>query len=528
MSIRWRVISVTLVVLLLGYLGAANFADADRRAEAWWLPDDGLRLGLDLRGGVHMVIAPDLKVAVDQELNHLSKNLEERLGDDGIGFSRLAVVGDKLELELTDADRAPDVSEFLVDDFDVLRANEPSPGTFSLELTPTWEDAVLERAMLQALEVIRRRVDDPGTGIPESVVTRQGDARILVQIPGVSDVPDIFDRTGFLEFKIVRDAEAVENGEELLRARYPDGLPEGTKISFEVDRETDRVLGAYLVPETADITGELLTDARVSFDTRRSEWLVRFTWNAEGGRIFGELTEANIDKPLGVILDDQVYNAPIIRDRISREGQITGNFSSQEAADLAVILRAGALPIPVILEEERTIGPALGADSIRDGLRASLVGLCLVFVFMIFYYRLSGGFAGIALLANLIMVVGLMSLFEGTLTLPGIAGLVLTIGMAVDANVIIFERVREELRGGRAVRPAIGTGFQKALWTILDANITTFITALILYEYGTGPIKGFAVTLSVGILTSVFAALVITRLLFALYPGQRAVDQLSI
>jgi preprotein translocase subunit SecD len=528
LSIRWRVISIALVVLALGYLGAANFADAGRRADAWWLPDEGLRLGLDLRGGVHMVIAPDLGVAVDQELNHLRNSLEARLGDDSIGFERLAVVRSQVELELSDPADGAAVEDILVDDFDVMRASQPGPGRFELELTSAWQDEVLERAMLQALEVIRRRVDDPGTGIPESVVTRQGRDRILVQIPGVSDVPDIFDRTGFLEFKIVRDAEAVENGEELLRARYPDGLPEGTEISFEIDRESGRVLGAYLVPEAADITGELLTDARVAFDSRRSEWLVRFTWNAEGGRIFGDLTGANINEPLGVILDDQVYNAPIIRDRISREGQITGNFSSQEAADLAVILRAGALPIPVVLEEERTIGPALGADSIRAGLRASLLGLCLVFAFMLFYYRMSGAFAGIALLTNLIMVVGLMSLFEGTLTLPGIAGLVLTIGMAVDANVIIFERIREELRGGRAVRPAIGTGFQKALWTILDANITTFITALILYEYGTGPIKGFAVTLSVGILTSVFTALVVTRTLFALYPGQRSVDQLSI
>ena len=528
MSTRWRVICVAFVVLFLGYLGAANFAEDERREAAWWLPDEGLRLGLDLQGGVHMVIAPDLEVAVDQELNHLRASLEDALADDGVEFARLAVVGETVELELSDPGQVDEVDDLLVDDFDVFRVSRPETGTYTMRLTPTWQDEVLERAMLQALEVIRRRVDDPGTGIPESVVTRQGRDRILVQIPGVSEVPDIFDRTGFLEFKIVQDAEAVENGEELLRARYPDGLPEGTEIAFEIDRETDRVLGAYLVPSAADITGELLTDARVAFDSRRSEWLVRFTWNAEGGRIFGELTEANINEPLGVILDGQVYNAPIIRDRISREGQITGNFSSQEAADLAVILRAGALPIPVILEEERTIGPALGADSIRAGLRASLVGLSLVFVFMLFYYRVSGSFAGVALLANLIMVVGLMSLFEGTLTLPGIAGLVLTIGMAVDANVIIFERIREELRQGRAVRPAIGTGFQKALWTILDANITTFITALILYEYGTGPIKGFAVTLSVGILTSVFAALVVTRTLYALYPGQRTVDQLSI
>jgi preprotein translocase subunit SecD len=266
----------------------------------------------------------------------------------------------------------------------------------------------------------------------------------------------------------------------------------------------------------------------VQFDNRVNEWQVSFTWNPEGGRIFGELTEKNLQKPLAIILDGQVYSAPIIRDRISRQGQITGRFSSEEARDLAVVLRAGALPIPVKIEEERTIGPALGQDSIRRGVWASLAGFVLVVAFTVGYYRMSGGYASIALLVNLVMLVGLMGLFEGTLTMPGIAGLVLTVGMAVDANVIIFERIREELRAGRTPRAAIAAGFQKALWTILDANITTLITALVLFEYGTGPIKGFAVTLSVGILTSVFSALVVTRVLYELYPGTRPVTQLSI
>jgi preprotein translocase subunit SecD len=255
---------------------------------------------------------------------------------------------------------------------------------------------------------------------------------------------------------------------------------------------------------------------------------VNFTWSREGAEIFGALTEKNIGQLLAIILDGQVYSAPRIQDRISRAGVITGDFSSETAADLAVILRAGALPIEVSIEEERTIGPALGADSIRRGIWASVVGLLLVVAFSVGYYRLSGAYASLALFANLLMVVGLMSLFNGTLTLPGIAGLVLTVGMAVDGNVIIFERIREELRVGRAPRPAIAAGFQKALWTILDANITTLITAIVLFEYGTGPIKGFAVTLSVGILTSLFAALVITRLLFAVYPGTRHVEQVSI
>ena len=527
MSLRWRIASVSLLVLFLGYLAAANFASEERRKEAWWLPDTGLHLGLDLRGGIHMVIAPDLPVAVSHELNHLRSSLESRLADDEVSTTRLAVAGDTIEIELASVGNAEKLEGLLADDFDVLDVSG-SDGSFQLTLSPSWQREVQERAMLQALEVIRRRVDDPATGIQESVVTRQGRDRILVQIPGVSVVPDIFKQTGFLEFKIVQDAEPTETGEELLRARYPEGLPEGTRIVFERDRETDRELAAYLVPDAPDITGDFLADARVQFDSRQSEWQVSFTWNAEGGRIFGALTEQHIEEPLAVILDDQIYSAPVIRSRISRNGVITGSFSSQEAADLAVILRAGALPIPVILEEERTIGPTLGADSIRRGLRASALGLLLVVAFIVGYYRLSGGYASLALAANLLMVVGLMSLFEGTLTLPGIAGLVLTVGMAVDANVIIFERIREELRSGKAVRPAIATGFQKSTWTILDANITTFITALILYNYGTGPIKGFAVTLSVGILTSVFAALVITRTLYALHPGTKNVSELSI
>lgn len=524
MSRRWRFGAVAALVLFFAYLTGANFVSEERRAEAWWWPDEVMRLGLDLQGGIHMVLGPDLEVAIDHELSAIRASLERELEDAEVADVRLVVAENRLRVHPGSPEAAAAVREVL-DDYDTVEVRQAGDYDLVLTLTSEWQREVRERAMLQALEVLRRRVDDPQTGIPESVVTRQGDDQILIQIPGVSRVPQIFGQTGFLEFKIVRD---VAPSEELLRARYEEGLPEGAEIVTEVEPGTNRVVSAYLVSEEAPITGDYLEDARVGFDNIRNEWQVNFTWSSEGAGIFARLTEQNLGQPLAIILDERVYSAPTIQARISRQGVITGQFTSQQASDLAVILRAGALPIPVQIEEERTIGPALGADSIRAGLRASVLGLLLVVAFAAGYYRLSGGYASVALGVNLVLLIGLMSLFEGTLTLPGIAGLVLTVGMAIDANVIIFERIREELRAGRAPRAAIGTGFQKARWTILDANITTLITAIVLFQYGTGPIKGFAVTLSAGILTSVFSALVVTRLLYDIHPGQRNVAELSI
>jgi len=523
-SLRWRTGWVVGLVVFLGFLALANFASPETRQAAWYLPNEGLRLGLDLRGGIHMVIGPDLEMAIGHELSAIQSGLEDAVTRKGITGVKTVVAGDTLRVEAKEASDLAAVRA-IVAKYQTTDVKPEGGDTLVLTLTQDWAKKVRDRAMKQALEVLRRRIDDPSTGIPESVVTRQGTDRILVQIPGVSRVPDIFRQTGFLEFKIVRDSASSE---ALLRAKYPDGLPAGTVIEVEKDRQSGRVLNAYLVPEAPDMTGGDLVDARMQFDNRRSEWQVSFTWSAKGGERFAALTEANIGKPMAIILDGSVYSAPTIQSRIARQGVVTGRFSSQEASDLAVILRAGALPIQVHIEEERTIGPALGADSIHSGLLASVVGLVLVVLFSVSYYRLSGVYASVALMANLLMLVGLMSLFKGTLTLPGIAGLVLTVGMAVDANVIIFERIREELRAGRTPRASISAGFEKARWTILDANITTLITAIILYNYGTGPIKGFAVTLSIGILTSVFTALVITHLLYEWHPGHENVAKLSI
>ena len=525
--LRFRIASIAAIVLLFGYLTVANFVPQSVRMDSPWWPDQGLRLGLDLQGGIHWVIGVRLDIAEQHELEFLGGRLDEIGEDEGIDLGKTSVEGAQIIVsELPEAGMLR--LETFAEQNQGVQIASREPREARLELTETWRQEVRERGMQQVLEVLRRRIDDPTKGIPESVVTRQGDDRILVQIPGGEiereQAGRLLEVTGFLEFKIVQDLAQTE---ELLRGQYPEGLPEGTEIVFERDKETDRILTAYLVSEQAAVTGDYLDDARVSYD-RMNRPVVSFTFNPDGGEIFGDLTGDNLREQLAILLDDRVYSAPTIQSRISMRGQIEGRFTPQEAADLAVVLRAGSLSVPVEIEEERTVGPALGADSIARGRDASILGFSLILVFVVLYYRVSGLYAGVALMANLVLLIGVMSLFHATLTLPGLAGVVLTVGMAVDANVIIFERIREELRTGKAPRPAIKTGFDKALWTILDANITTLITALVLYEFGTGPIKGFAVTLSIGVVTSVFAALVITRALYDLYPGVRPVETVSI
>jgi preprotein translocase subunit SecD len=526
-GLRLRIGAVSALVALFAFLALSNLASEEARIASPLLPDEGLRLGLDLRGGIHWVLGVKLDTAVDHELEFLAGGLAEDAERRGFTVGdvdaeeqqlRIAVLGDANLASLRD----------WADGTNILREAASSEGAITFELTGEWTQEVKRRAMAQVLEVLRRRIDDPIRGIPDSVVTRQGEDRVLIQIPGGqidrSRARELIKVTGFLEFKLVKDSAPTE---ELLLGPSEGALPDDSEVVFERDKETQRVITAFLVADTADLTGDYLTDARVSFD-RQQRPIVEFQFDSNGGKIFSDLTGANIGERVAIILDKQVYSAPNIQSRIGTRGQITGRFTMQEAADLAVVLRAGSLSVPVVIEEERTVGPALGADSIDRGVRASIIGLLAVVAFSIGYYRLSGGYASLALMANLFLLMGLMSLFGATLTLPGFAGLVLTVGMAVDANVIIFERIREELRAGRAPRAAINTGFNKALWTILDANITTLITAIVLFEYGTGPIKGFAVTLSIGIVTSVFSALVITRLLYSIYPGDRRLEQLSI
>jgi preprotein translocase subunit SecD len=526
-SLRLRVILVAATVLFFSYFAAANlFSEATRLANPV-IPDRGIRLGLDLRGGIHWVLGVKLDAATEHELEFQRTALVEELADEGVKLAGVTIADGHLRVETGDADVTHKVLEWAKDRGVLAPVGSPN-GSIEFRLSDRWAKEVRDRGMQQVLEVVRRRIEDPIQGIPDSVVTRQGDDRILVQIPGGqidrTRARDMLKVTGFLEFKIVQDSAQTE---ELLRAKHKSGLPPQTQIAFERDKETQRVLSAFLVGDHADVTGDYLQDARVAFDNRQRP-IVTFQFNAQGGGIFEKLTSEHVGSQLAIVLDDRVYSAPVIRTRIGSRGQIEGRFTPAEAADLAVVLRSGSLSLPVTIEEERTVGPGLGADSIRAGARSTLVSFVAVLGFMLLYYRFSGVYSSIALVCNLAMMIGMMTLFGATLTLPGIAAFVLTIGMAVDANVLIFERIREELRAGKTPRGAIGAGFNKAFWAITDSNLTTIITALVLYEYGTGPVKGFAVALSIGIVTSVFAALAITRVLYDLWPGDRHIEKLSI
>jgi preprotein translocase subunit SecD len=521
---RNRALWVTALVVVLGYLAVANLVPRATREASPLLPDQGIRLGLDLQGGIHWVLGAQLDAAEKRELEFMSDALDSHLKEEKVEFAAVRVQGDRVEVEGGDA--AQQAARTWIEDRGFFDLRSTAPVAFALGAERKQE--IRQQSMDQVLEVLRTRIDDPDQGIPESVVTRQGDTSVLVQIPGGqverTRARELLKATGFLEFKIVKDAAQTLDA---LKAKYPNGLPAGDVVVYERDKETGRELVAYLVAEKADLTGDFLTDARVGFDNLRRP-LVTFRLSPEGGELFEKITSAHRGERLAIILDQRVHSAPTLQSTIRTDGQITGQFTPREAADLATVLRSGSLSVPVVIEEERTVGPALGQDSIDSGIWASVVSLALIVAFCLVYYRFSGTYAAAALLINMLLLVGLLSLFRATLTLPGLAGIVLTIGMAVDANVIVFERIRDELRTGKTPRAAIGTGYDRAFWTIVDANLTTLITALVLYQYGTGPIKGFGVTLAVGIVTSVFSALVITRLFFQYYPGNRPVESLSI
>lgn len=506
----WKTLSIVATALIICLFAVPNFFPL-ATVKTWpaWAQRH-LVLGLDLQGGSHLLLEVDTGAVRKQKVDSLADDVRRTLRDNRIRFTGGVVVrGDSVETRVDPADldnalaKLRELSQPLSGFIGTTGARSvdvTSVGNGLIRLTVT-QPAIVERirqAVDQSIEIISKRIDLGGT--VEPVIQRQGLDRILVQVPGLQDptqLKTLLGTTAKLTFRMV-DVSADPNSpppeSEALISR-------DTKAPVVVER---RVL----------VAGEDLTDAQPGFDPRTSEPIVSFRFNTAGARRFAQATTENVGRPFAIVLDNEVISAPVIREPILQgSGQISGNFSVQDANNLAILLRAGALPAPLTIIEERTVGPGLGQDSIDAGTMASYVGSILVIIFMVLTYRLFGVFATVAVAINVAMIFGILSLLNATLTLPGIAGIVLTVGIAVDSNVLIYERIREEVRSGRSTISALDAGFKRALATILDSNITTFIAAAVLFYIGTGPVRGFAVTFGIGIITTVFTAFTVTRLI---------------
>ncbi|GIK82422.1 MAG: protein translocase subunit SecD [Alphaproteobacteria bacterium] len=514
---RWKTAVVLGITALVCLCAVPNFFP-EKVVDTWpkWAQRH-IVLGLDLQGGSHILLEVDSNAVRKEKVEALRDDVrrvvrENRLGSPGAA----AIRGNTVEYRLREgADPALALTKFRElaqplggimgptgqRSVDVVDAGN---GLFRLTVT---EPAMLERirqSVEQSIQIIERRVNELGTVEPS--IARQGVDRVLVQVPGLQDpsrLKDLLGKTAKLTFRMV----------DMTAAPEPGRVPPDSEI-LQGSRAENRQ--PYLIEKRVVVSGEDLTDAQPGFDQRTSEPIVTFRFNSNGARRFAQATQENVGRPFAIVLDNEVISAPVIREPIlGGSGQISGGFTVQQANDLAILLRAGALPAPLTIIEERTVGPGLGQDSIEKGTRAAWIGSLLVVLFMFATYGLFGLFANIAVAINVAMIFGVLSLLNATLTLPGIAGVVLTVGIAVDSNVLIYERIREEVRAGRTPISALDAGFTRALATILDSNITTFIAAAVLFYIGTGPVRGFAVTLGIGIITTVFTAFTLTRLMVA-------------
>jgi preprotein translocase subunit SecD len=492
-------------------------------------PHKKINLGLDLQGGMHLVLEVQNIRAVEAELERTADEIKKELRKNNTLHLGITRQGNTLLAKLPDQDARSAFERIISKEFSNLKvgaaADRGDAIEFQLKLPEDEMDMIRKMATDQALETIRNRIDEFGVSEPD--IRIQGKNRILLQLPGINDperAKDLIGKTAQLTFQLVDEDASVD-------AAVKGNLPVGSVLLYE--NRTDPATGGttripHVIKKQVLLDGSLLVNARVEFDQFQQPQ-VGIEFNRKGAHIFDRITGENIKKRLAIILDDTVYSAPVIQDRIAGgKAVITGNFTMNEAKDLAIALRAGSLPAPVEIIEERTVGPTLGADSIRMGMVSMLVGGVLILVFMAVYYRKSGLIANLALIMNIILIGGGLAAFQATLTLPGIAGIILTIGMAVDANVIIYERIREELRWGKTASAAVHAGFDRAALTILDANVTTLIAAIVLFQFGTGPVKGFAVTLGLGIVASLFTALILSRSIFDLVLQKKTTSSLSI
>jgi len=529
------------------------------------LPEKTIKLGLDLQGGLHLVLGVEVDKVVLDSADRFLTRIKEQIEEDKVQVESVLRVADtsSISIRFINAEDSSKIRK-LISSYGVFVNISSAPNELLYDFTDEYKVTVKERAVSQTIEAIRNRIDE--FGVNEPSIQAQGTDRILIQLPGVKD-PDrakgIVGRTAKLEFKLVIDdqnfstvklnelvAKAKEEGIEFdeknisyneyiinLNKYLESFIPENSIVLFErIDNKETLAKSyiPYLLEKPTKLGGDHLVDAFVLFDNTNNKPYVSFELSIVGSKIFEELTGNNIGKRLAIVLDNNIYSAPTIQSKISRQGQITlGGLRSlqamqEEAQDLALVLRAGALPAELVFEEERVVGPTLGMDSIKQGSYAMILGTFLILIFMFFYYRKAGLIADLALILNIIFIAASLILFEATLTLPGIAGILLTIGMSVDANIIVFERIREEIRSGNNIRASVEAGYAKALSTIIDANVTTAIAGIVLFQYGTGPIKGFAVTLLIGIVFSVFTAIFISKWIFRYFVNRKNLNKISI
>ncbi|WOH47382.1 protein translocase subunit SecD [Bradyrhizobium sp. sBnM-33] len=514
---RWKALAIILTAFIVCLFAVPNFFSQER-VKTWpvWAQRH-IVLGLDLQGGSYLLLEVDSNYVKKQRLDQVRDDARRVLRDAKINYTGLNVRNDAVEIRITKDTDLPTALSKLRELSQPLGGLLGSSGQRSLDVTDAGGGLLrltvpqaaitdlLRRTIEQSIQIVERRVNELGT--VEPLIQRQGADRILVQVPGLQDptrLKELLGKTAKMEFRMVDTTVSPDQAQ----GRVP---PESEVLMSASSPKTP-----YVIKRQVLVSGGDLTDAQPGFDQRTNEPIVSFRFNTSGARKFAQATTENVGLPFAIVLDNEVISAPVIREPITGgSGQISGSFTVQAANDLAVLLRAGALPAPLTVVEERTVGPGLGQDSIEKGKLAAYVGSIMVIAFMLLTYRLFGVFANIAVAINVAMIFGILSLLNATLTLPGIAGVVLTVGIAVDSNVLIYERIREELRGGRNAISAIDAGFRRALATILDSNITTFIAAAVLFYIGTGPVRGFAVTLGIGIITTVFTAFTLTSLIVA-------------
>ena len=499
----------------------------------WWpgfLPKDKINLGLDLQGGSHLILEVKVDKAIENRIEHVKEDVRRLLAEKGIAEAAVERTKDnQIQIKVSSA-ASEKLRDLLKIEFPTLmQVSSRVDGGLEVLLALPKEElrSLREDTVDQSLETIRNRIDQ--FGVSEPIIQRSGQQDILVQLPGIQDpqrAKEIIGKTALLEFKLL---DETHNVDEALRTSPPPGteILYGYSVRGGGKSAAERI--PYLVEARSLMTGDYIADARVRPDSGTEGPYVELILNSSGARLFEKITGENVKRRLAIVLDNRVYSAPVIQERIGGgRASITGAFDIKDARDLAIVLRAGALPAPVEIVEERTVGPSLGSDSIRQGILSFIFGGSLVVIFMLVYYKGAGAVADTALFFNILFMLAILAGFKAVLTLPGIAGIVLTMGMAVDANVLINERIREELRNGKSPRAAVEAGYERALPAILDSNITTFISGLILFQFGTGPVRGFAVTLCVGIFTTVITAVYLTRIYYDYRMSARTLTRISI